>query len=148
MWAEIRRFALALEIVVLFAGLYRVSQPDPYSRVDQTLAIAYLVSVILLPIYAGVISWKSMELCARLLCCKLRLPRFSDLLFIISLHLPSIVDFMGRMNIRTEPFSSYFVWLSVMTCFIGLPSFVIVWIHFGRIVSGGASCSSRLGKLE
>jgi hypothetical protein len=148
MWAEIRRFALALEIVVLFAGLYRVSQPDPYSRFDQSLAIAYLVSLILLPIYAGAISWKSMS-CA-LACFVASCVCLASAIFcyIIALHLPNIDDFMRHMSIRREPFSSYFVWLSVMTCFIGLPSFVIVWIHFAWIVSSGASCSSRLGKLE
>ena len=143
MWTEIRRVALALEIVVLFAGLYRISQPDPAGRLAQTLAIAYLVSLILLPIYAGVISWKSMG--CTLACFVASFVCLASAIFcyIIALHLPTIVDFMVHMNIRMDPFSSYFVWLSVMVCFVGLPSFVIVWIHFGRVVSSGASENTR-----
>ena len=53
------------------------------------------------------------------------------------MHLPIIANRMDRLKISTAPFSSYAAWLFLMMVLIGLPSFVIVWIHFVHTIRGG-----------
>jgi glucan phosphoethanolaminetransferase (alkaline phosphatase superfamily) len=145
MWARAKRAILTLEIVVLSAGLYRISTADSFTRIDQALAIGYLLCLILLPICICVISLKSLRSALACLVAGAACLYSAIFCYVIALHLPTVVNLMNRLNIRMDPFLSYFFWLSVMACLIGAPSFVIVWIHVVRKERSGSGTGTQIG---
>jgi len=129
------RYFLLLETVILMGGLYRFSHPSPYGPLGQILLIAWLVSLVLVPVTVFLVSWSSIRSAAACL--------FGGVLLLIL----SPVCFVGHFYVRSlgraqdynqvaSTLTAYFVWLPVIALLIAVPSLLVLLLRAFQAAAG------------